>query len=297
MFTVEYTLILTRLFYSLKDYAFLAGAAYVDDEYIQAELNAWFGPGVVIPRADLVELWRTNVTSAVSFKLVTYPVAGVGDFAYVLIRGTKNPWDALTDMQLWSPAALFQVLRAMLPFGQIWDPVIPSLINLISKLESSSMSKISFYKDTTAFVLKVKAANFSGVAITGHSLGGGLSIITGAQTGTPAVALSGPNAMLSRLSFDPPLTVEALNSKTFNIIPHRDLVPMIDDPAQNSQGIRCTTKQQDVVGCHTATRSLCEIIYTCGSRTRPVLCECVTHFGYPEPTPSGNRTFAQACGL
>ena len=49
----------------------------------------------------------------------------------------------------------------------------------------------------------------------GHSLGGGLSIITGAQTGTPAVALSGPNAMLSRRSFDPRISIEDLDSKTF----------------------------------------------------------------------------------
>jgi hypothetical protein len=40
-------------------------------------------------------------------------------------------------------------------------------------------------------------------------------MITGAQTEVPAVAISGPNAMLSRLSFDPPVTAELLNSKTF----------------------------------------------------------------------------------
>ena len=60
------------------------------------------------------------------------------------------------------------------------------------------------------------------LALCGMSNGiiaGGLSIITGAQTDIPAVAVSGPNAMLSRLSFEPPLSVEALNSKTFNIIP------------------------------------------------------------------------------
>jgi hypothetical protein len=38
-------------------------------------------------------------------------------------------------------------------------------------------------------------------------------MITGAQTGVPAVAISGPNAMLSRLSFD--VSAEDLNSKTF----------------------------------------------------------------------------------
>jgi hypothetical protein len=40
---------------------------------------------------------------------------------------------------------------------------------------------------------------------------------------------------------------------------------------------------------------LCEIMHTCGTGIRPALCECVTVYGYPEPRPTGNRTFAEAC--
>ena len=123
-------------------------------------------------------------------------------------------------------------------------------------------------------------------------------MITGAQTGVPAVALSGPNAMLSRKSFDPPISADALDAFTFNIIPERDVVPMIDDPAQNHQSIRCNTDLADVVGCHDSTRSLCEIIYSCGSEGRPIPCACVTTFGYPEPTPvdpSNTQSFADFC--
>lgn len=50
-------------------------------------------------------------------------------------------------------------------------------------------------------------------------------MITGAQTGSPAVALSGPNNKISRLSFDPPLDIDTLDRLTFNIIPDRDPVP------------------------------------------------------------------------
>jgi lipase ATG15 len=94
--------------------------------------------------------------------------------------------------------------------------VIDQLIKAITKIESSSIESVSFYKDTTAFVNFLQnQTEYDGVGVTGHSLGGGLSIITGAQAGVPAVALSGPNAMLSRRSFDPPLTKEELDSKTF----------------------------------------------------------------------------------
>lgn len=82
----------------------------------------------------------------------------------------------------------------------------------INKLQSQSLDKISFYRLTTQFANYVKAdSNFTSVQITGHSLGGGLSIITGAQASIPAVGLSGPNALISGASFDPPVTKEQLN--------------------------------------------------------------------------------------
>ncbi|GKZ00654.1 hypothetical protein MPSEU_001017600 [Mayamaea pseudoterrestris] len=283
----------------MVDYAYLAGVAYRDVGATQAELDGWFN-GTALDNNALVKKYRAavNLTSEVSFKLITFP--DKGNFAFVSIRGTQNNWDMLTDVQLWSAAKLMQVLREALPFGSIWTPIIPTLIKAITKLESGNIQKISFYKDTTAFVetlLELVPANFSGVAVTGHSLGGGLSIITGAQTGVPAVGLSAPNAMLSRKSFEPPITVQALNSKTFNIIPDRDVVPQIDDPAQNFQNINCNTATQDILACHDSTRSLCEIMFTCGTGPRPAICQCVTDYGYPEPRPYewANRTFAEAC--
>lgn len=83
-------------------------------------------------------------------------------------------------------------------------------------IASSTIEAISFYRDTTDFVNYLKAnESYSGVGVSGHSLGGGLAIITGAQAGVPAVALSGPNAMLTRSSLNPPITSEDLDSKTF----------------------------------------------------------------------------------
>jgi len=277
----------------------LAGLAYRGrGEITNSELDAWFN-GQAQDEDVTVQEFRdeAGLESAVSFKLVSFPDSG--NFSYVLIRGTTNNWDMLTDAQLWTPAVLMQGLRELLPMGYMWNPVIDELIKLITKLESESINRVSFYQDTTRFVewLQAKYPR-RGLGVTGHSLGGGLSIITGAQTGIPAVALSGPNAMLSRKSFDPPISREDLDSKTFNIIPSRDMVPLIDDPAQNYQLIRCETEMTDVVGCHDSTRSLCEIIFTCGSGGRPVPCDCVTQYGFPEPVPvdeNGTSSFQEVC--
>ena len=132
----------------------------------------------------------------------------------------------------------------------------------------------------------------------------------------------------SRRSFDPMITVDELDRYTFNIVPERDVVPMLDDKAQNYQStcsehncavlsrmqclthsqspflpalcyvaIRCQGEFSDVVGCHSPLRALCEIIYTCGSVGRPVICDCVETFGFPPPNLVGNTTmtFAEAC--
>jgi hypothetical protein len=298
---------------SMADFAFLAGLAYSNEASTQDSLDGWFGPSGMqaTDREDVVEEWRNvnKIESSVSFKLVTFPDPDAGDFAYVLIRGTQNNWDMLTDVQLWGAAALMQALRALLPLGEMWTPIMAQLIQLINTIESTSIERVSFYKTTTKFVNYLKnETDYRGVGITGHSLGGGLAIISGAQTATPAVALSGPNTMLTRRSLDPPISSEALDSQTFNIIPERDVVPMLDDVAQDFQRIRCNTGANDVIGCHDSTRSLCEIIYSCGTQGRPALCECVgvtvgdePGFGYPEPEPILNadgtqtRTFAEAC--
>ena len=167
------------------DYAFLAGLAYRSINNTQEDLDGWFGPDIAVDQVETVDMYRAefNVTSAVSFKLVTFPNSG--NFAYVLIRGTTNNWDMLTDAQLWSAAALLQIHRELLPIGAAWTPILDELINAITTIESASIESVSFYKDTTAFVKWLLNQNktYVGVGVTGHSLGGGLSIITGAQTG------------------------------------------------------------------------------------------------------------------
>lgn len=67
------------------------------------------------------------------------------------------------------------------------------------------------------------------------------------------------------------------------MIPERDPIPMIDDKAKLYSNIDCTSSANNMVGCHDSTRSVCEIQYTCGSVTRPVMCECFFDYDYPEP--------------
>jgi lipase ATG15 len=127
--------------------------------------------------------------------------------------------------------------------------------------------------------------------------GGGIAIITGAQTGIPAIGISGPNAYISRDTFEPKLTEDALNTKVFNVMPNRDIIPLVDDPGNLFQKIQCRAPIGRVFACHSITRSLCEIMYQCGSQGRPGICECATKYGYPVPRQvGGNQTFSDICG-
>jgi len=210
----------------------------------------------------------------------------------VTIRGSLNTYDFLTDAQLWMAAVLLQCVRFFLPFGQVWTPVMPYFIEAISWLESDSLSTISFYNETTGFLEFLKQDSFQdrleSLQVVGHSLGGGLALISAVQANVPGIGVSAPNAMLSRRSFDPPLTVTSLDELTFNVVPHTDIVPQCDDLAQNYQQVRCLadtgTWWEDAVSCHDSRRTLCELIFMCGTQNRPALCECHYEFGYPKPT-------------
>lgn len=285
---------------ALEDYAFVAAISYAGDNTTQRLLDDYFGPGEVTDNPNVVKQFKefnNYANSNAHYKYFT--IAANPDFALVSVRGTSNPWDMLTDAQLWGSAALFQVLRAALPFGEVFTPILHEVVQFVSFLESSPIRKVSYYKEISAFVEYLRETGLAqDVHITGHSLGGGLALISGAQTKATAVGLSAVNSMLSRGTFDPPISEYDLNTYTFNIVPNRDIVPRIDDVADMFQRIECRSDPNDTLGCHAASRSFCEIMWMCGSFGRPAMCICTRKYKYPDPLPppgGANRTWAEIC--
>ena len=157
------------------------------------------------------------------------------------------------------------------------------IVAMISFFQRGTIDAVSFYKVTTQFAIELKNdPSFDSIQITGHSLGGGLAMISSAQSQVPSVALSGPNAMISGQSFEPRVDHDQLNRYTvsfwttrilnyrvcvcgnlffsypcifqFNIVPDRDVVPRFDDLAKNYQRIRCTAAPSKFLQCHFYTR-------------------------------------------
>jgi hypothetical protein len=138
---------------AMADYAYMASIAYNSPESMPTILDAWFGKGVAYDDLDLVTEFRNKETdshSAVHYKLITFP--DDPDFAVLTIRGTSNGWDMISDAQLWSASFLAQMVRAVLPVGEIWNPILENLINWIGVLQDESLKKVSFYVQTSNFV-------------------------------------------------------------------------------------------------------------------------------------------------
>lgn len=297
---------------SLPDYSFLAALSYETPNVTQYHLNKFFLNNdadatvpAVVDEAEFVEqyrIWSGTTKNPVYFKLFSFP--SIPGYGIISIRGSQTTADFLVDAQLWSSAFLAQIVRAFIPFGWIWTPILDNLVTAVNFVESESLKKVAYYKVTTGFINDVLENNytfagksFHTLRITGASLGGGLAVISGAQTRANAVAISGLNGGLSRHTFEPPLTHEQLDTRVFNVIPDRDIIARIGDRSRLFQEIDCKAPANSLLGCHSMWRSVCELMYTCGTRSgdRPVLCRCVQNFGFPEPIQNGTRTFAEAC--
>jgi cephalosporin-C deacetylase-like acetyl esterase len=86
----------------------------------------------------------------------------------------------MTNAQLWGAVALVQVFKFFLPAGEIFNPILSGVLKAMVWVESETLINIALYTQTTELVEYIRSRpHFNGtVAITGQSLGGGISLIT-----------------------------------------------------------------------------------------------------------------------
>lgn len=90
---------------------------------------------------------------------------------YPQVRGTQSSWDMLANARLWSAAFLAQCLRFVLPFGDVWTPILDELVWLVSLMDSNSpgMAEISYYSEVSAFAnYLLDSGNYTNLALMGH---------------------------------------------------------------------------------------------------------------------------------
>lgn len=142
---------------SLADFVFLSATAYSTPKTMQEDLNTWFGEGKAIVETNITddfkktELYKeeNHDKKTADYKLVHF--ADSKDWV-LSIRGTSNGVDALTDAQLWSSAALSQYVRAILPMGQIFNPILAHIVHAVSVIQAVPLKDVAYYRETTDFV-------------------------------------------------------------------------------------------------------------------------------------------------
>ncbi len=139
----------------------------------------------------------------------------------------------LADLQLWAGVSLIQLFQLLLPAGELFNPILDEILQGMNFVQSKQFKEIQLNSQATGFVNYIRdELGFEGqLSITGSSLGGGVSLITGAQTKIPAISFGGPGAIFTRKSFDPVLDVDTINSLLFNVITDRDYVPIVSSEA------------------------------------------------------------------
>mmetsp|Transcript_14820 Transcript_14820/g.19332 ORF Transcript_14820/g.19332 Transcript_14820/m.19332 type:complete len:84 (+) Transcript_14820:3126-3377(+) len=71
---------------------------------------------------------------------------------------------------------------------------------------------------------------------------------------------------------------------------------MLDDRARMSQEISCRADLNGFIDCHSILRTVCELLYTCGSGDRPVPKQCFCDFGYDYPVSNENVPYMESNG-
>lgn len=138
-------------------------------------LDLWFGPGNATNDISTIEEFKNSPDyeytfgSAVGYKLITFEDPAT---AILSIRGTQTVWDLCADAQLWLSAMLFQGLRFVLPVSAVFTPILNQMVWIVSHLESDSITRVAFYRETTGFVKYLtESKEFQQIQVTGHSLG------------------------------------------------------------------------------------------------------------------------------
>lgn len=290
----------------MMDYNILGGLAYETPNVTKYVMEKWFlEKDAWVDETPFVAQWKEDrdyLDSPVSFKLFSKSNRpGVGILS---IRGTETPTDRLLNIQLYAGTYSTAFVRELMPFSWLWRDIYDDLVYLTSWAMSDGLKDASYYIETTNFANDLLRNNytlrgqpFDFVRTTGVSLGGGLALITGAQSDAYGFAISGINPVLARKTWDPPVSLEAFNTRVFNVIPDNDLTSNIGDKVRSYQSITCRTWPAKRYNCHSFWRILCESLYSCGSPPdrAGAFCSCVQDWGYPEPTAIGNRSFADAC--
>lgn len=199
----------------------------------------------------------------------------------IAVRGTAQAADWIFNADVWAPSVLTGLVRKVMPLGSLFPmsfsriamaPDIRSLLGLDPPWES--------LRAKIAAVKKKSDEDGFGLALTGHSLGGGMAQLCGSIEGIRSLTFSpvGQAVASGRVNGDHIKHQLPIENTAVSVVPYGDIVPLIDDQLGVAQSIACTSINP--VRCHSLTQTACELYRKCGDpRNRSIDLTCKQQVG------------------
>lgn len=238
---------------SVLDLCVMSALSYVRDDQAANETATWFQPAGKSVAQIADGRFKTGLRVK-SFNVTGGPPIPPGGTVLVVTRGSKTAADIAQDISLWHEALLFHALSFVAPYGSFPTSLQQWFVGLMFSLTESITqgTDTHYFRDLVTFVQPLQANVSVGAArnatapsvrwgvlysaqafvflsapqviLTGHSLGGGLSLLVGQKLGGFAVSFSSPGTLLTGYK----LGVRRVRRRP--LVTHRRYLPPLSAP-------------------------------------------------------------------
>ncbi|KAI9183679.1 hypothetical protein H9P43_004597 [Blastocladiella emersonii ATCC 22665] len=191
-----------------------------------------------------------------SVQYYEYRFDAAPDVSVVAVRGTAAS-DWMHVAYVWTTPSLIKMSASVGSMTQLWPRKLAAWFVKFITDHVAYTGLLDFAPVSTA-VAELVARNRT-VVLAGHSLGGGVAQIVAAVHRVPAMSLSTPGLGLSYQNY--PVDAAAIARWSFNVIPLRNPIPMLDVQIATLMHIPCD--QEMPATCHKAVESVKTLLEYC----------------------------------
>jgi hypothetical protein len=237
--------LLTRLSYFISAARVAGGLALVFPAYV-LERSYFVGEG----RSVVLRVFRNNATRE------TVAVLVPSDDRMAVVSG----------MSMWSEAIALSPYALVLPRN--WTAGIVGGVAFVGTF--FPLPHMTLLQELRVILQALRQdATRPSVVIAGHSFGGGVASIVGAQLGIRTVTFAAPGMIFSRFKFD--VTQYSYLQYVTSVVATNSALTSLDWHGETVQRLSCS---EGVVACSRIDHYFCELAATCGTVMNRTLSSC-----------------------